>query len=139
MKEFVSILKNLKTLVLRLLSFENVGNKTTTIQNSGSGDVVMGDKNVNTMNIHISSSPSVSLSDPANELLQKIVEKGRANSNIVLIRTDQADFARVDGIHNIEYKNIEAYLDELSDAGMIKCLTNMRYILLQRGINFCKK
>ena len=37
------------------------------------------------------------------------------------------------------YKNIEAYLDELSDAGMIKCLTNMRYILLQQGIDFCKK
>ena len=83
MKELVSFLKNLKTFVVRFLSFENIGNKTTTIQSSGSGDAVMGDKNVNITNILISSSSPVALSDPAKELLQKIVEKGRVNSNII--------------------------------------------------------
>ena len=140
MDTLVNICKKLKTLVLRwrILSFENVGNKTTTVQNSGTGDVVMGNKNVNTTNINITSCQSFTLSEPAKELLQKIVEKGHVNSNIVLIRTDQVDFARLDGIQNIEYKNIEAYLDELADTGMIKCLTHMRYILMQQGINFCK-
>ena len=54
MGTLVDICKKLKTLVLRLriLSFENIGNKTNTIQNSGSGDVVMGNKNITT-NIHI--------------------------------------------------------------------------------------
>ena len=139
MGTLVDICKKLKTLVLRLriLSFENIGNKTNTIQNSGSGDVVMGNKNITT-NIHITPFQSFTLSEPAKELLRKIVEKGRVDSNIVFVRTDQADFARLDGKYNIEYKNIEAYLDELADAGMIRCLTNMRYILLPQGICFCE-
>lgn len=138
MGTLVDICKKLKTLVLRLrvFSFENIGNKTTTIQNSGSGDIVIGDKNVNKMNIHISPCPSVFLSAPAMKLLQQIVDKGRANSNIFL--TNQKNVARIDNSYYIEFENLENYLDELSDAGMMQCLTNMRYILLREGINFCK-
>ena len=88
------------------------------------------------MNIHISPSPSVSLSAPAMELLQEIVDNGRANSSVFL--TDLTNVAKIDNSCYIEFENLENYLDELSDAGMIKCLTNMRYILLQQGIDFCK-
>jgi len=141
----ISFLDSLKKLFLnvKLLNFSK--SNCHAVKTTGSGNnVIQGNNNnvVNNQTINIIAGfdgSAIVLSDEAKTLLADIVKNGgRPESQLIFTKMYEADVLTIDNSKTIIAFRMKSLLDELSSQGLIRPMTNQRYLLLARGINYHK-
>ena len=134
LKDFINVFGKLKSFAFRFLSI-NISDCPKNNVQGNSGTVIQGNNNT-VVNFDINNPPrqiKPMLSPEAVRLLKWLTDNGSINSQVTVAESD--NIVRIINGKEMSFQNARIYLEELDARGLLKTVTNVRYLLTEAAFN----